>query len=105
VVRDCAAVVEPRLVVVAGQGKRRDVAVLVGDLAVRHPVVAAAEVVVVAPRARSAGPGVRLAAAASPRSSGVKSSIRWKRRRLAAYGSSKVTGKPFGSPAAPHLPT
>ena len=55
-------------------------------------------------RARSDGPGVRLAAAGSPRSSVVKSSIRWKRRRSAVYGSSKVMGRPSGSPAAPHRP-
>ena len=78
VVRDCAGRGGAGRVVV-GQVKRPDVVVRVGPPVVRHRVVAAAEAVG-GTQARSAGP-VRLAAAASPRSSVVKSSIRWKRRR------------------------
>src|SRR5215218_8458580 len=58
----------------------------------------AAEVVAAAPRAPSAGPAARPAVGGSPRSSGVKSLTRWKRRRLAAYASSKATGRRSGLP-------
>jgi hypothetical protein len=68
----------------------------------RHRVGVAAEAVAVAPRVHSAAPAARPDVDGSPRSSGVKSSTRWRRRRLVAYASSKATGRRFGSPGERH---
>ena len=65
--------------------------------AVRRPVAVVAVVVAVAPRVRSVGPEVRPGVVASPRSSAVKSSTRWRRRRSVASGSSPGDG-PEGPP-------
>src|SRR5215213_2061321 len=64
----------------------------------RHRVGVEAEVAAAAPRVPSAAPAARPAVGGSPRSSGVKSLTRWKLRRLAAYASSKATGRRSGLP-------
>jgi hypothetical protein len=77
---------------------------VVGDLvvgrAVRHRVAVAVGVVVAVPRVLSVGPVARPDVAASRRSSGVKSSTRWRRPRLVAYASSKATARRSGLPEA-----
>lgn len=70
--------------------------------AVLRPVVAVVVVVAAAvqePRAPSVVPVVRPSVAASPRSSVVKSSIRWRRHRLVACASVKVMVKSCGCAA------
>ena len=69
------------------------VAVPVAVPAVRRPVVVAVAVVAAEPRVPSVAPVVRPVEGASPRSSAVKSSTRWRRRRSVAYGSSPADGQ------------
>lgn len=90
-----AAVAVPVVVPVVAEPPAAALAVL--RLAV---VVAAAVVVAVrVPRAPSGVPVVRPSVAASPRSSAVKSLIRWKRPRLVACASVKVTVRSCGCAA------